>query len=181
MTKSVSSHHKLAAKLLVVVVAMFGFGYALVPLYDLLCDITGLNGKTGQVTVAAAEEQEVDTSRIITVKFIASINSSAPWEFKPNDITMKVHPGGIYRTSYLARNRTEQALVGQAVPSVAPREASLYFNKTECFCFTQQSFAAGEQRDMPVQFIVDRDIPKHIDSLVLSYTFFNVIETNQKS
>ena len=174
-------HRLLAGKLTLVVFGMFAFGYALVPLYDLVCDVTGLNGKTGQVSVATAEQQQVDSSRIITVKFVAALNNSAPWEFKPNDVTMEVHPGGLYRTSYLARNKTDRALVGQAVPSVVPREASLYFNKTECFCFTQQKFAAGESRDMAVQFIVDRDIPKHIDSLVLSYTFFNVIETNQKS
>jgi cytochrome c oxidase assembly protein subunit 11 len=176
-----AQHKRTAGKLLIVVVAMFGFGYALVPLYDLICDITGLNGKTGRITEAETAEQEVDTSRTIKIQFVANVNAGAPWDFYPNEYEMKVHPGGVYRTTFKAINKTAQSLVGQAVPSLAPREAALYFNKTECFCFTQQSFEPGESRDMPVQFIADRDLPKRIDSLVLSYTFFNATQSNDKS
>lgn len=174
-----AGNNRLVIKLLVVVLAMFGFGYALVPLYDIICDITGLNGKTGQVP--AAEVTGPDESRTVTVKFVASVNNAAPWEFRPNDVTMKVHPGGIYTTSYWARNKTGNPLVGHATPSVAPREASLYFNKTECFCFTRQEFEPNEGRDMPVQFVIDRDLPAHIESLVLSYTFFDVTHSSEKS
>lgn len=176
---SASANKRLAVKLLAVTLAMFGFGYALVPLYDVICDITGLNGKTGQVS--AAEVMGPDESRTITVKFVATVNNAAPWEFRPNDVTMNVHPGGIYSTSYWARNKTSEALVGQATPSVSPREASLYFNKIECFCFTRQEFEPHEGRDMPVKFVVDRDLPAHIESLVLSYTFFDVTDSSGKS
>lgn len=175
---SQAAHHRTAGKLLIVVLAMFGFGYALVPLYDLICDVTGLNGKTGQITEAETAEQVADTSRTIKIQFVASVSAGAPWDFYPNEYEMEVHPGGIYRTTFKAVNKTSRSLVGQAVPSLVPREASLYFNKTECFCFSRQNFKPGESRDMPVQFIVDRDLPKHIDSLILSYTFFNVTESN---
>lgn len=180
-TDSKSENRRLAVKLAVLVIAMFGFGYALVPMYDLICDITGLNGKTGQTTAAKAAQQTIDQSRTIKIQFVAAVNGGAPWEFKPNETSMQVHPGALYQTSFKARNKTQLALVGQAVPSVVPREASLYFKKTECFCFKQQQFKAEESRDMPVQFIVDRDLPAHIDSLVLSYTFFDVTESKQKS
>ena len=166
------ANKRMALRLSFVVIGMFAFGFALVPLYDVICDITGLNGKTGQVS--AAEVKGPDLSRTITVKFVATVNNAAPWEFHPNDVTLKVHPGGLYNTSFWARNKTTHQLVGQATPSVSPREASLYFNKTECFCFTQQAFDSEEGRDMPVQFVVDRDIPAHIESLVLSYTFFDI-------
>lgn len=174
-------HGATAVKLAVVVVAMFGFGYALVPLYDMICDITGLNGKTGQVTAADAARQQADETRTIKVEFVTNVNAGAPWEFSPSENSMEVHPGGTYRTTFYARNKTSNQLTGQAVPSVSPREASLYFNKTECFCFTQQAFDPGQARDMPVQFVVDSDLPEHIDSLVLSYTFFNATPSDKKS
>ncbi len=182
MNRMLLATHKLTVvKLLVVVVAMFGFGYALVPLYDLICDITGLNGKTGQISQAESAQQIADTSRVVKIQFVASVSAGAPWDFYPNEFEMEVHPGGVYNTTFKAVNKTSQEMVGQAVPSLVPREASLYFNKTECFCFNRQDFKPGESRDMPVQFIVDRDLPPHIDSLVLSYTFFNITESNQKS
>lgn len=167
-------HWPLVTKLTAVVFSMFLFGFALVPLYDIICDITGLNGKTG-VASAAALEQGPDLSREVTIKFDAT-TGTAPWNFEPIETTMKVHPGGIYTTHYIAKNKLPYAAAGQATPSVSPREASLYFNKTECFCFTRQDFAAHEEKLMPVTFIVDRDIPKHVNSLVLSYTFFKMDE-----
>ena len=178
---SVSKHKRTASRLLIVVVIMFGFGYALVPLYDLICDVTGLNGKTGQISEAESLSQEADTTRIIKIQFIASVGSGAPWDFYPTVFEMDVHPGGVYNTTFKAVNKTSLPLVGQAVPSLVPREASLYFNKTECFCFNRQDFKPGESRDMPVQFVVDRDIPKHIDSLVLSYTFFNITDNSEST
>ncbi|MGM0563008.1 MAG: cytochrome c oxidase assembly protein [Pseudomonadota bacterium] len=159
-------------KMAAIVVAMFGFGYALVPLYDVICDVTGLNGKTGRV--ATEEAAEVDTTREIKVKFTGSLGAGTPFEFKPQQSSMIVHPGQPYNTNYVAVNKSDRALVAQAIPSVSPGEASLYFNKTECFCFTQQNFEANETREMPVQFVIDRDIPKHVKSLVLSYTFFEL-------
>lgn len=169
-----NKNNKVAIKMVLVVVFMFGFGFALVPIYDILCEVTGLNGKTG--VIEAAEAEGPDLSREITVKFTGSLASGAPFEFKPVQRTMKVHPGGLYDTMYIAKNLTPESIVAQATPSVSPRQASLYFNKTECFCFTRQEFKAGESKEMPVQFIIDRDIPKHIKNVVLSYTFFEMQE-----
>lgn len=165
---------KIALKGLLIVVGMFLFGYALVPIYDIICDVTGLNGKTG--VIEKAEVTGPDLSREITVKFTGSLASGAPFEFKPEQATMTVNPGGLYDTRYVAKNLTPAPIVAQATPSVSPREASLYFNKTECFCFTRQEFKPGEKKDMPVQFIIDRDIPDHVKSVVLSYTFFETKE-----
>jgi cytochrome c oxidase assembly protein subunit 11 len=151
---------------------MFGFGFALVPLYDLFCDITGLNGKTGRVEAAALEEQ-VDLSRQITVQFITSVNSALPWEFAAQTLEMTVHPGGVYEAMFTARNTAGFATVGQAVPSVSPNTAAAHFNKTECFCFTRQAFDAGESRRMPVRFVVDRNLPEQVRTITLSYTFFD--------
>lgn len=168
-------HRRLVYRLILLVVAMFGFGFMLVPLYDVICDITGLNGKTGRAT-AEQVTQGPDLGREITVKFVASINEVAPWIFSPNDKELKVHPGGVYTTSYYAENKTNRMLVGQAAPSVSPREASLYFKKMECFCFTRQPFEPNEGRDMPVQFVIDRDIPSHVNTVILSYTFFDITQ-----
>ena len=161
-------------QLLLVVVAMFGFGYLMVPIYDVLCELTGLNGKTGVVTNDQAERMQADESREITVEFIATLNSGANWAFKPEVARMKVHPGRLYTTRYIAENKASQEVVGQAIPSVAPREASVYFNKTECFCFSNQVFLAGERKSMPVTFVVDPKVPQSVRTLTLSYTFFDV-------
>jgi len=154
-----------------VVIGMFGFGFAMVPLYDVFCDITGINGKTGD-QVALSEAMKVDTSRLIEVEFIASLNDSMPWEFKPVQHSVKVHPGEPTRIEYVAINRTKDAITGQAVPSVAPGRAAGYFQKTECFCFTEQKLEAGEEKRMPVIFVVDPSLPEDVSQLALSYTFF---------
>jgi cytochrome c oxidase assembly protein subunit 11 len=161
----------LAFRLAIMAVSMFAFGFLLVPIYDVFCDITGLGGKTDN-TAAIITEEKPDESRLITVEFVAAVNESAPWEFHPNVTSIQVHPGKFYDATYYAKNLTDAGLVGQAVPSVAPGQAAKYFRKTECFCFTSQEFQAGEGRDMPLRFIVDRDLPAHIDRLTLSYTFF---------
>ncbi len=159
----------LAGKLTLIVAGMFAFGYLLVPMYDVFCEITGLNGKTASTASAAVE---TDSDRLVTVEFIASVNESAPWEFRPTVSRMQVRPGKLYDTLFFARNRTSDALIGQAVPSVAPGQAAKHFQKTECFCFTEQKFDPLEERDMPVRFIVDPELPAHINTVTLSYTFF---------
>lgn len=163
---------KMARRLSAVVLAMFGFGYALVPLYDVLCELTGLGGRTG-VVAASALDGGVDTSRTVKVQFLGTVNSRLPWEFRPDDATMDVHPGQVYETTYFARNLSEKVTIGQARPSVAPSIASLHFNKTECFCFVEQEFAPGEARHMPVRFVLSRDLPADIATVTLSYTFFD--------
>ncbi len=152
--------------------AMFGFGFALVPLYDVFCEITGLNGKTGRVEAAALDGM-ADLSREVTVEFVTTVNGTLQWEFTPEVKRMTVHPGQLYEAHFTARNLSSAPTVGQAVPSVAPNTAALYFNKTECFCFTRQSFAAGESRRMPVRFVVERDLPAQVRTITLSYTFFD--------
>jgi cytochrome c oxidase assembly protein subunit 11 len=158
-------------KLAGITVAMFGFGYLLVPIYEVFCDITGLGGRTSNqaATVAIAP----DMSRSVRVEFVASVNANGPWEFRPEVTSMTVHPGQMYTTTYWARNLRDLDVVGHAVPSVAPGTAARYFNKTECFCFTEQQFAPNEGRDMPVIFIIDPDLPAHVETVTLSYTFFD--------
>ena len=169
------SNKKTIARLVGVAVVMFGFAiYVMPPLYDLFCEVTGLNGKTGgryQATVA-----EVDTSRLITVQFIATNNESMPWSFEPGQSSIKVHPGQETEIVYRAANPTGRAMVGQAIPSVVPFKAAEYFHKTECFCFNQQPLTAGESAELPLRFIVDQDIPKQVHTITLSYTLFDVTD-----
>ena len=164
-------NRKVITRLMFVIVGMFGFGFALVPIYDVFCDLTGLNGKTGD-KVTLSEEVKVDESREITVEFVASLNANMPWEFKPVTKSVKVHPGQPARVEYVARNLASDAIVGNAVPSVAPGLAAPYFQKTECFCFTEQKLEAGEAKNMPVVFVVDPELPEDVKTISLSYTFF---------
>ncbi len=157
---------------LFIVVGMFGFVFALVPLYNVFCDLTGLNGKPVNER-AVVVDIEPDLSRTVTVEFMASVNESMPWEFRPDVIRMQVHPGKTYRTAFYARNETGRAMTGQAIPSVTPGLAALHFKKTECFCFTEQRFEAGESREMPLIFMVDKDLPRDIHVVTLAYTFFD--------
>jgi cytochrome c oxidase assembly protein subunit 11 len=175
-----SANRKLVGRLGLVVLAMFGFGFALVPLYDVFCDITGLNGKTGRIDVEAALTQEIDTDREVTVEFLVSVNSELPWEIKPMVRRVKVHPGAVTEVKYAARNTTGKTVVGQAVPSLVPGLASKYFNKTECFCFTRQTLTAGEYMEMPLRFVVDPALPEDVHSVALSYTFFRM-DADEKS
>lgn len=152
---------------------MFGFGYALVPLYNIFCDITGLNGKTNSEAVEyIAETVAVDESRVVTVQFIANGNPGLPWEFGPKVHTVDVHPGETVTVNYFAHNLGGTAITGHAVPSVAPGAAAKHLNKVECFCFEQQTLAGGEARDMPVTFYVDPKLPERVSSLTLAYTFY---------
>ena len=167
-------NRNLAGTVVAAAVLMFGFGYALIPLYDIICDITGLNGRTGVVDVQAAETEGPDLSRLVTVQFDAGVNSKLQWDFSPTKTQMQVHPGQIYETVFVVRNRPKRDLVGQAVPSVSPTEAALSFNKTECFCFTKQLLTPGEEREMPVRFVVNRNLSPHVQTLTLSYRFYEV-------
>lgn len=160
----------LALRLGLVAVAMFGFGFVLVPVYDAFCKLTGIGGRTSMVAEAVANPV-VDSSRTVVVEFLALRTEDASWEFRPTVTSLTVHPGQLYSTSYFARNLAAGPVVGQAVPRVSPGAAAKYFKKTECFCFLPQSFTAGEGRDLGVQFMVDPALPEHIDRLTLSYTF----------
>lgn len=152
---------------------MFGFGYALVPLYDVFCKITGLNGKTIRVTEDINREVVV-SDRIVKVQFDANINGDLLWTLKPNQRTMKVKPGKFYEAVYTVKNIDDKDIVGQAIPSVSPQVASLYFKKAECFCFVNQLLKAGETQEMAVRFEVDKELPEDVAELTLSYTFFAV-------
>ena len=164
-------HRSLVLRLGGLAIGMFAFGFLLVPLYDAMCKITGIGGRTNAVAATISPTQAV-SERLITVEFVTVLNEQAPWEFRPTVSSIQVHPGQLYDTAFFARNLTDGQLVGSAVPSVAPGQAARYFVKTQCFCFTQQNFTAGEGRDMGVQFMVDPALPEFIDRITLSYTFF---------
>lgn len=163
---------KLAGRLAIVAVAMFGFGYALVPLYDKFCEITGIGGRTGDAVAESKLSAGIDHSRTVTVHFDSNVNSGLPWRFEPTEPFMEVHPGELYETVYIAYNSSRRPVVAQAVPSVAPGQASLYFNKIECFCFTEQLLGPGESREMPVRFMVDPHLPQRIELVTLSYILY---------
>lgn len=166
-------HRGLVRKLLLVTVTMFAFGYALVPLYNVFCELTGINGKTGRIDAQTAQAGKVDTSRWVNVEFTSSVNRGMPWEFKPAVTRMRVHPGEVATANYVARNTVAEAITGQAVPSVVPNVAASHFKKIECFCFSQQTLQGHESKTMPVRFMVQPDLPKDVNTVVLSYTFFN--------
>lgn len=166
-------HRTLVTKLLLVTALMFGFGFALVPLYDVFREVTGINGKTSNVPATALVDG-VDTSREITIEFLARPNKDMPWIFKPEIRRLTVHPGEVHVMNYFAENPTAQMIVGQAVPSVSPGQAALYLHKIECFCFTQQQLAAGRNMLMPVQFYVDPALPAQFSTITLNYTLYDV-------
>ena len=169
-----TSHRKLVTSLLVVVVGAFGFGYALVPLYDVFCEITGFGGRTNTEAVAVTEAPDLD--REIRIEFMTTVNSYAQFEFVADADSMTVHPGKMYFATFTAKNMTDSDKVAHAVPSVAPTAAAEHFVKIECFCFNSQEFLAGEEKAMPLQFIVAPDLPEHIDTITLGYTFFDTTE-----
>ncbi|MNN22780.1 Cytochrome c oxidase assembly protein CtaG [compost metagenome] len=164
---------KLVTRLVIAVVVMFAFGFALVPLYDVMCKAFGINGKTsGSAWQAGA--QQVDEARQVKVQFVANNNIDMVWEFKPKSEQLVVHPGAVNEMVFVAHNPTDRPMTAQAVPSIAPSSAATYFHKTECFCFTQQVLKPGERIEMPVRFIVDRDLPKDVRHLTLAYTLFDI-------
>jgi len=158
-------------RLIGVALGVFVLTFSLVPLYRIACEkVFGVRLERG---ASQAGAQHVDSiKRTVRVEFDGGVNSKLPWAFHPEKLTMDVVPGELNEAMYFARNESDRALVGSAVPSVAPARASGYFNKTECFCFTAQTLQAGEQRDMPVRFIVDPDLPADVKTITLSYTFY---------
>jgi len=158
-------------RMVLVAIAAFAFSFSLIPLYRIACEkVLGIRlERTAATGVANAKRAN---ARIVTVQFDGGVNSKLPWQFAPNQLTMTVHPGEQYKATYKATNTSTRAIVGSAVPSVAPARASGYFAKTECFCFTAQTLQAGETRDMPVRFIVDPNLPSDVTTITLSYTFF---------
>jgi cytochrome c oxidase assembly protein subunit 11 len=178
---SLRANTHMLKKLLVVAVGMFAFGYALVPLYRAICEITGINilalGErempgTGSGRAQAPRNTQVDVSRTITVEFDA--NSRGPWEFKPAQRSIQVHPGEVVTVMYEFQNVQNRTMAAQAIPSYAPRQAAQHFNKFECFCFNQYTLAPGEKKEWPVVFVVDPKLSKDVTTITLSYTFFEV-------
>jgi len=165
-----------AKQLAIFAIAMFGFGYALVPLYSLVCEVTGIGGKTGVITQEAAKADVVDKERIVTVEFDTNVDLALPWKFKAADFKMKVHPGQMAEAIFIVENESDKPVYGKAIPSVAPEVASRYFNKTECFCFTSQKLEPGERKEMVVRFIVGSELPDDILVMTLSYKFFQISE-----
>jgi cytochrome c oxidase assembly protein subunit 11 len=167
-----SSDRFLALKIAALSVAMFAFGFALVPLYDVFCALTGFGGKTASAAVAVVETP--DQTRTVRVEFLASIARGARLELTPQVSHVDVHPGQLYETHFRARNLTAAPLVAQAVPSVAPGAAARYFHKAECFCFTTQELRPHEERELKLAFVVAPELPAHVDTLSLAYTYFSV-------
>ena len=158
------------AKLVVVTLGMFGFGFALVPFYYKICEVTGLNSGDVQSLV---KNTQVDSRRWVTLEFDANTNAALPWTFTPMQRSLKVHPGQLVQVEYEVVNRSDRPIVGQAVPSYGPARAAAFFKKIECFCFTPQTLAAGERRRMPVLFVLDQAMDRDLHTVTLSYTFFD--------
>lgn len=170
---------KMVSKLAIVAAGMFGFGYAMIPIYRAICDATGVNILTlverqvpGNGGVGRPANTQVDTTRTITVEFDA--NARGPWHFKPALSTMKVHPGELATVMYEFQNVQDRRMAAQAIPSYAPKQAGAYFNKLECFCFNQYTLDPGEKKEWPVAFIIDPRLSKDVTTITLSYTFFEV-------
>ena len=162
-------------KLIIAPIVMFGFAFALVPLYDILCDITGFNGRTTNESYQEVRASyDVDESRLVSVTFSAAVAPGFPISFKPEVSSMEVVPGKVYTMNYLAENRSNEVIVGQATPSIAPSQAATHFKKLECFCFTRQEFAAKEPVKMPVRFVVEPLLDKGVQNITLSYNFFRI-------
>jgi cytochrome c oxidase assembly protein subunit 11 len=163
---------RLTLKLLGISAGAFAFGFALVPLYSVMCQVTGFGNQKQLLEVAKATEAP-DLARSVTVDFVAELPTVGSWEFRPVVKSMVVHPGKLYEATFVAHNLTGRDTIAQAVPNIAPGTAAAYFRKTECFCFTPQKFVRGEQRVLPVRFIVDPALPSYLDRVTLSYVFYD--------
>ena len=153
-------------------VLMFFFAYAMVPIYEILCEITGFNGKTG--TVETEQVYEVNEERVVSVSFFASTSPGFPVQFAPKVSSMEVVPGKFYTTSYIAKNTTDEMIYGQAIPSVAPTDAALHFKKLECFCFIKQGFKPNEEVEMTLRFVIEPEMEERIKDVSLSYNFYKL-------
>lgn len=179
-------HNRLIGRLLLMVAAAFAFAYALVPLYDVLCQATGFNGKTagpgairdgfgiGGLKTTAAAAGSVDLSRSIRVEFTGTVMPGLPWDMRPLTLSLDIHPGELQQVSYLVRNTSNRTTTGQAVPSISPGQAAQHFEKIECFCFSQQTLAPGEAMELPLAFIVKSGVDRNISHITLSYAFFGI-------
>ena len=159
-------------KLVSVPVLMFFFAYAMVPIYDVLCDLTGFNGKTG--TVETEQLYEVNEERVVSVSFFAATSPGFPVQFAPKVASMDVVPGKFYTTSYIAKNTTDEMIYGQAIPSVAPTDAAVHFKKLECFCFIKQGFKPNEEVEMTLRFVIEPEMEERIKDVSLSYNFYKL-------
>ncbi len=158
-------------KLVVIAIAMFGFGFALVPFYKKICEVTGINNV---IKADAVANTQVDAARLVTIEFDANLRTRLPWTFHPLATSMRVHPGELATVVYEVRNNSDHVITGQAIPSYGPQLAAAYFKKLECFCFTQQTLKPGEAKKMPVVFVIDRALPGDVNTITLSYSFFEV-------
>lgn len=169
------ANKRLAIKVLWVVFGALLFAFALVPLYDVLCTITGLNGKTDN-SAATLAKAKVDNSRLVTVQFVSAVMPGLGWNFYPKQTSVTLHPGQIETVVFIAKNTTSEPVAGQAVPSVTPGKASSHLKKIECFCFVKQTLNAGESKEMPLRFFVSPELPEDVKELTLSYSFFKSVK-----
>ena len=175
-------NERLVRRLLLAVLASFVFAFALVPLYNVLCEATGFNGKVtvrdgfgvGGLKTATAPTSVVDTSRTVRVEFTGTVMPGLPWDMRPLTTHLDIHPGELQQVTYLVRNTSDRTITGQAVPSVTPGQAAQHFEKIECFCFEQQTLAPGESQEMPLAFIVKPAVDRDIAHITLSYAFFSI-------
>jgi cytochrome c oxidase assembly protein subunit 11 len=166
------NNQRLAWKLMLVAVFFAGFGFALVPLYDVFCQLTGFNGRTNAVAHVVGKNTQIDTTRWVNVEFLSHTMPGVDLELTPEQFSMRVNPGDVIHTNYVVKNNSKEVFVGQAVPSVTPAIAAPFFQKIECFCFSQQTFQPGESRTMPVVFVVNPEMSSQLGTVTLSYTFF---------
>jgi cytochrome c oxidase assembly protein subunit 11 len=171
MSERAAENRTMLLRLVIGAVAMFGFGFLLVPFYEKICEVTGINNLLKADTVV---NTQVDTSRLVTIEFDANIHD-LPWRFRPLQGAIRVHPGELATIAYEVANTRDEPITGQAVPSYGPQLAGRYFLKMDCFCFTQQTLEAGESRTMPVAFVLDPDLPADVTTITLSYTFFEIV------
>lgn len=169
-------HGRTVGKLALIAVGMFGFAFALVPLYDLFCEVTGLGGRTGDQYVYDPAVLQKDTSRLVQVNFITNTNGGMPWAFWSEKGGVRVHPGEVKEVMFYVTNTTDRRMIGQAIPSVVPIRAAEFFHKTECFCFNHQVLEPGETMEMPMRFIVGPELPANVPTISLSYALFDVTE-----
>jgi cytochrome c oxidase assembly protein subunit 11 len=172
--RAAPSQRKLLQRLVLGVAGMFAFAFALVPLYDVLCQVTGLGGRTRDTGYVFDPATRPDLSRELQVNFLTNTNAGMPWQFEPVQRSVRVHPGMLTEVLFRVYNPTSRAMVGQAIPSLVPISALDHFHKTECFCFGSQRLEPGESLTMPMRFVVDAGVPKGIESISLSYTLYDI-------
>jgi cytochrome c oxidase assembly protein subunit 11 len=178
-TRTRQLNARMLGKLIVIAVLMFGFGYALVPMYRKICELTGINVLSAADRVSLPANTQVDMTRVITVEFDA--NSHGPWRFRPTVASLKVHPGEMTQVTYEVVNTQARTVNAQAIPSYAPQQAAAFFKKVECFCFTQQTLLPNQAKQMPVVFFIDPKLPRDVTTITLSYTFFEVAAPGKKA